>query len=270
MTEMLFKEWLSKSPEVLFGFRPNVTYVSKPFYQEQPIEIFDVQKMLKAMVDMGHINNREINDTWPTQLSYGYGTGKMTVEASPYGSYKIICRRYMNDAEGQAVPMCRLVIPLINDFNHRGPNDPGEEILAVKLYDKLTAINQEPIPAPNTDWHNQFVKFVYRFQKAVKLKHPEIMNYSGTVKLNDLNYIVVFKLKGFGNGGPSSTKINEFLINLQYLPEKGLLRSWGYDVYSPSISWEYLPAYSEWDELFSPHQPESQIISCLMEIFMTY
>lgn len=270
MKQILFKEWLGRNPEVMYGFRPNVSFVGKPFYEEQPIEVFDVEKMMKAMVDMGHINNRNINDTWPTKLSYGYGQGKLTVEASPYGSYKIICRRYIDDAEGNAVPMCRLVVPLVNDFNHRGPNDPGEEILAVKLYDKLKQINQEPIPAPNTKWHNEFVRFVYRFQKAVKLKHPTIMNYAGTVKLNDLNYLIVFKLKGFGNGGPMSTKTNEFLINLQYLPEKGLLRSWGYDVYSPNISWEYLPAPSEWDELFSPNQPEQQITSCLLEIFMTY
>jgi hypothetical protein len=270
MHKLLFQEWLTKSPEVMYGFRPNMARAKVPFYQEEPIEAFNTDKFMTSLGKMGQIDHLVVDDSWPCQLTYGQGLGKIYIVASPYGSYKIILRRYVTDAQGNLTPICRLVVPLVNDFNHRGPNDPGEEVLAVKMFDKVKQINKEQFPAPNTNWHEQFVKFVYEFGKVTKLKHPEIMKFAGIVKLNNLNYIVIFDLKGAGVGGPLNTKTNKFLINLQYLPDRGLLRSWGYDVWSPSISWEYQPAYSEWDEYFCPTQPKEQIISCLMEIFMTY
>lgn len=270
MHEMLFKEWLAKRPEVMYGFVPNTTRVKVPFYQEQPIEAFDTDTFMQALSKMGQIDHMTVDSSWPCQLTYGQGFGKIMLVASPYGSYKIILRRYVTDAEGNLTPICRLVVPLVNDFNHRGPNDPGEEILAVKMYDKLKQIAKEPYPAPVKNWNEQFVKFVYEFGKVTKLKHPEVMRFAGIVKLNALNYVIVFDVTGSGVGGPLQTKINKFLINMQYLPERGLFRSWGYDVWSPNISWEYQPAYSEWDEYFCPTQSKEQIISCLMEIFMTY
>ena len=268
--KMLFKEWFGKSPEVKYGFRPNVTTIQTPFYELEPIEAFSVEKCLDALVATGQLDGKQANDIWKTQISYGHGLGKITVTSSPYGSYKFVIRRYVTDAKGNLIPLCRLIIPLTNDYNHKGPNDPGEEILAVKMYDKLKQIMSEPYPAPNKDYQQKFAKFVYNFSKAVKLKHPTIMVYQGTVKLDDNNYIISFTFKGFGNGVPNNQKAEEFLINWQYLPDVGLLRCWGYDVVSPSRQREWQPAPSEWDEYFSPNQPEKQIMSCVMEAFMTY
>jgi hypothetical protein len=268
--KILFKEWLGKSPEVMYGFRPNTTYLKTPFYELEPIEPFSVEKCLNALAATGEIDGKKADDKWKTQLSYGYGLGKISVTSSPYGSYKFVIRRYVTDAKGNLVPICRLVIPLTNDYNHRGPNDPGEEVLAVKMYDKIKQISSEPYPAPNCNWQAKFAHFVYNFSKAVKLKHPLIMVYQGTVKLDDNNYLISFTFKGYGNGVPNSQKAEEFLINWQYLPDAGLLRCWGYDVVSPVKQREWQPAVSEWDEYFCPTQPEHQITSCIMEAFMTY
>jgi hypothetical protein len=267
---LLFKEWIGKSPEVMYGFRPNVQQIKKPFYEDQPLEPFNTGAFLNELVLLGNLHGKKINDSWSSQLSYGDGIGKLSVVASPLGSFKIIVRRYNSDAEGNLYPMCRLIVPLTNDFNHRGPNDPGEEILAVKVFDKLKQINAEPFPSAKKNWTIQFSKFVYNLSQALKLKHPTVMNYRGTVRQNENNYILVFGLKGGGVGGPNNTRVEEFLINVQYLNETGLIHCWGYDVVSPSISREYYPAPSEWDEYFSPTQPEQQIISCILETFMTY
>jgi len=268
--KLLFKEWIGKSPEVMYGFRPDISTIPVPFYELEPIEAFDCEKCLQALASTGDIDGKKPNDEWKTQLSYGTGLGKISVTSSPYGSYKFVIRRYVTDAKGNLVPICRLVIPLTNDFNHRGPNDPGEEILAVKMYDKLKQISLEQFPSPNCNFQKNFAHFVYNFSKAVKLKHPQIMVYQGTVKLDDNNYVISFTFKGYGNGVPNSQKAEEFLINWQYLPDVGLLRCWGYDVVSPSSQREWLPAASEWDEYFCPTQPANQIMSCVLEAFMTY
>ena len=267
---LLFKEWFGKSPEVMYGFRQNIQDISRPFYEEEPIEPFNTEAFLNELTNLGNLAGKTINDSWSTQISYGTGVGKLSVVASPLGSFKIIVRRYNTDAEGNLYPMCRLVVPLTNDFNHRGVNDPGEEILAVKVFDKLKEINAEPFPAAKKDWTIPFSKFVYNLSEATKLKHPEIMQYRGTIRQNEYNYVLAFGLKGGGAGGPQNTRTEEFLINVQYLPETGLIHCWGCDVWSPWASREYYLAPSEWDEYFSPTQPERQIISCILETFMTY
>jgi hypothetical protein len=42
--KLLFKEWIGKSPEVMYGFRPDVSKIEIPFYELEPIEAFSVEK----------------------------------------------------------------------------------------------------------------------------------------------------------------------------------------------------------------------------------
>ena len=270
INKFLFKEWLGKSPEAMFGFKSVLQKVTKPFYLEQPIEEFKVADMLKDLISMGNLNNKVVDNSWSNMLTYGKGVGKIEIDTSPYGSFKLIVRRYVNDLKGKNTAVCRLVVPLINDFNHRGPNDPSELIVATKLYDQLKNIDAEEFPTPSNKWNDKFARFVQRFANLAKVSHPEIMIYEGTLKLNENNYLISFTYKGYGNGLPQSQKAEKFLINMQYLPDEGLIHSWGYEVASPNKSREYYALPSEWDEYFCPSQPEKQIIDCLHKIFMTY
>lgn len=268
--KLFFNEWLGKSPEAKFGFAPKVKISSKPFYLEQPIEEFDVVEMLSELKNMGDINDKIKDDSWSNMLIYGKGVGKIEVDTSPLGSFKLIIRRYVNDKQGKRIAICRKVIPLINDFNHRGPNDPSELIVATKIYDLLKVIDSEPLQAGKLDWQENFVKLVNRLAKQVKVQHPAIMVYEGLLKLNDNNYLLSFTYKGFGNGLPQSQKAERFLINMQYLPEEGLIHTWGYEVASKMKMRSYYVTPSEWDEYFCPTQNDAEIINCIQEILMTY
>lgn len=268
--KLFFMEWLGKRPEDKFGFAPKVHIHKKPFYLEQPIEEFNVVEMLDELKSMGDINGKVIDDSWSNMLVYGKGVGKIEIDTSPLGSFKLIIRRYVNDKKGKRIAICRRVVPLINDFNHRGPNDPSESIVATKLFDELKVIDAEPFEVGKSDWKDNFTKLVHKFAKHVKVQHPTIMVYEGLLKLNDLNYLLSFTYKGFGNGLPQNQKAERFLINMQYLPEEGLVHSWGYEVASKMKVRSYYVTPSEWDEYFCPTQGDSEIIKNLHEIFMTY
>jgi hypothetical protein len=268
---LLFKEWLGVSPEIKFGFSPKTPeFNRKPFYLEQPIEEFNLERMLNELKDMGKVGTKMPNDSWGTSVKYGEGVGAIQVDSSPYGSFKCIVRRKVTDLEGNLTDCCRLVVPLINDFNHRGPNDPSESIVADKLFDKLNEIDREPLQAPKGNWTENFFKLIQKFNENVKNKHPLIMEYEGYIKQDDNNYLFAFTYRGYGNGLPNSQKAEKFLINMQYQPKTGLIHSWGYEVASPQRVREFYVTPSEWDEYFCPTQPANEIIGCLSEIFMTY
>jgi hypothetical protein len=265
----LFKEWLQKTPESLFGFATTQLHVKKPFYTEEPIEKLDSSHVLEELVRMGKLNGRIPTKTWSNILEYGNEPGGLNVSISPLGSYKIIVRKYISDNKGNIIPICKNVIPLLNDFDHKGDNDPSELKLASDIFNVLSKIDQEKLEAPKADWNGLEI-LTTDLAKRVKMEHPPIMNYGGVIKLNEHTYIIYLTYKGYGNGTPGSQKSEEFIIYMQYKPNKGLIHSWGCEVNSPARTRLYLSAPSEWDELFSPSQPNDEIVNCIMKILSTY
>lgn len=268
--KLLFAEWLGKTPESMFGFFQTKVSSRKPFYLEQPIEEFKTGLCLKELVNFGKVNEKEAKRSWDTEVFYGEGVGKLLIDVSPFGSFKIIIRRFIHDLQGNLTGICRYILPLVNDFNHRGPNDPTEIRIANKLHNKLEQIDREELPVCSNNKNKEFEKMVYKFNEIVKLEHPEIMFYERMQKKDENNFLISFSYRGFGNGLPNSQKAEKFLINMQYLPEQGLYHSWGYEVVSKMVTRTYLPTPSEWDEYFCPSQPAENIVKSIHNAFMTY
>ena len=267
---LLFSEWLGKSPEDKFGFAPKFISEKKPFYLEQPIEEFKSGRMIEELVRFGPVNNRLLEKAWDTEVYYGEGVGRMAVDVSPFGSFKIIMRRFVNDLNGNYTGVCRYVIPLVNDFNHKGPHDPTEYKVAEAVYDKLKQMDAEPLPTPAKGKLKEFTKVVFKFVEKCKNRHPEIMIFENVQKKDDHNYLLSFTYKGFGNGLPNSQKAEKFLINWQYLEEQGIYHCWGYEVVSKATTRTFTPNPSEWEEFFCPSQHDKTIVDSIHEAFMTY
>jgi len=265
----LFKEWLGLSPEAKFGFAPSKLFVKKPFYTEEPMEPLRSTYVLDELVKMGRVNSRIPLKTWANIVEYGNDTGGLHVSISPLGSFKIIIRKYINDSNGNIVPICKDVIPLLNDFNHKGDNDPSEIVLANDLHHRLSKIDTQTVESINKNY-NKLEELVIDVAKSVKASHPAVMSYGGVVKVEEHTYMIWLEYKGYGNGVPNSQKGERFSIYLQYKPEKGLIHSWACEVTSPVKQRLYISTPSEWDELFSPSQPHSEITKCIMEILSTY
>ena len=52
----------------------------------------------------------------------------------------------------------------------------------------------------------------------MKLKHPDVMVYEGTLRQDDNTYIIYFSYTGFGLEAPSQRKVNQFNVYLVFLP----------------------------------------------------
>jgi hypothetical protein len=265
----LFKEWLGKSPEAKFGFAPNLVLIKKPFYSEEPLERLRSTELLDELIKMGNVNQRIPIKTWSNIVEYGNDPGGLHVSISPLGSFKIIVRKYITDGHGKISPICIDVIPLINDFNHKGDNDPSELILADDIYKRLVKMDSQPLEKFNYGY-DKLEDLVVNMAKRCQNQIPIWMKYGGVIKIEDNCYAIWFQYKGYGNGAPNSQKNEKFMIYLQYKPEKGLIHSWGCEINSPAKQREFLSTPSEWDELFSPDQDKNQIVDNLMKIFMTY
>lgn len=265
----LFKEWLGKTPESIFGFTTTRVYSKKPFYEEEPMEKLDSTHVLEELVKMGKLNGRIPAMTWSNILEYGNEPGGLNISISPLGSYKIIIRKYISDHSGNIIPICKHVIPLLNDFDHKGDNDPSELKLAGGIYELLSKIDHEELETPNNNWTGLEL-LTTDLAKRIKMEHPPIMNWGGVIKLDEHTYVIYLTYKGYGNGAPGSNKAEEFVIYMQYKPKKGLIHSWGCEVNSPVSSRLYMSMPSEWDELFSPSQPREEIVNCVMKILSTY
>lgn len=266
---MLFKEWLGLSPEAKFGFASNKLILKKPFYTEEPMEPLRGTYLLDELVKMGSVNSRIPLKTWANIVEYGNDAGGLHVSVSPLGSFKIIIRKYINDVNGNVVPICKDVIPLLNDFDHKGDNDPSEMVLANDIYHRLSKIDTSMIESVNKNY-KKLEELVIDVAKSVKARHPDVMTYGGTLKLAENTYMIWLEYKGYGTGLPNSQKGEKFVIYLDYKPEKGLIHSWACEVTSPVKQRLHISTPSEWDELFSPSQPHSEITNCIMEIFSTY
>lgn len=265
----LFKEWLGKSPEARFGFAPNLTILKKPFYSEEPIERLKSSELLDELVKIGKINNRIPIKTWSNIVEYGNEPGGLHVSISPLGSFKVIVRKYISDGHGEIVPICIDIIPLLDEFDHKGDRDPSESILANDIYKKLTILDSQPLEKFNYDYE-KLEDLVIGMAQRCQLKMPIWMNYGGVIKIEDNCYGIWFQYKGFGNGAPNSQKNEKFIIYFQYKQKKGLIYSWGCEINSTVKQRQFFSTPSEWDELFSPDQHKDKIIESLMKIFMTY
>jgi hypothetical protein len=273
--KLYFKEWLGKSPAALFGF-PSVSKIvqsSKDLYEEEPLEPLKVSNIINELVNLGKVGTRNPKKTFESKVVYGERinpVGNYVVEVSPLGSLKIIIRRQITDLKGESIDICKNIFPLINDYNHIGEHDIEEELrIAVKVNTYLESVDKTPIEKPDPKYTG-LKKLVLEMAAETRARHPAVMIYNGVVENNKNNYTIYFSFTGEGVEAPTASRVEQFNINLSYYPESGLIRCWGNDISSPTKQrlWRLQP--SEWDEYYSPSQPNKEIIESVRNAFSTY
>lgn len=273
--QLYFKEWLGTSPAALFGFPSNAKThkATNSLYEEQPLEPLKISGILTELVNLGKIGNKKPSRKFESKVVYGETinpVGNYTVEVSPFGSLKIIIRREITDLTGESVAICKNILPLINDYNHIGDMDVEEELrIAVNVNSYLESVDKTPLESPNAKYTG-LRKLTLDIASETRARHPAVMIYNGTIENNENNYTIYFSFTGNGVESPGANRAEQFNINLAYYPEKGLIRCWGNDILSPTKQrlWRLQP--SEWDEYYSPYQPNKEIVETIRNAFSTY
>jgi len=267
-----FNEWISKTPEQMFGFSSIEKESKKPssLYDIEPLEPLEVSQMMNELSNMGNVGTRQPNRLFENMIEYGNDIGKLIVEVSPFGSLKIILRRQIKNLVGEDVEVCKKIIPLTNDYNHIGPNDIAKEVeIASHMHRILSEIDKNGLETPSPNYKG-LRDLTIKMAQNMRANHPKVMIYNGVIQNNENYYTIYFSFTGEGVEAPGANRVEQFNVNLSYYPQKGLIRCWGNDIVSPikRRSWKLQP--SEWDEYFAPSQEYKEIVHAITEAFSTY
>lgn len=203
------------------------------------------------------------------QIRWGGQHGAIKMVVSPLGSYKSIIRRLQPDLEGNEVWACKRIIPYKEILD---VDIVMDEKVGWLLYEQMEQVRKEEIQAPSRDYQglrSLTHKAARHFQKNGIM--PEVFVYRGIKEVKpQRNYLIVYEMRGHGVEAPGSARVEQFVIDMSYNPNTGMIRSFGHDVQSPTKGHVWRPQPSEWDEYFSSSQPDSEIVDCVAGAFSTY
>lgn len=265
--EISFKKWINESRD-LFGFEKIDNKVYQKVQDEYPINYINTENMMEELL------RSPLNDTHPfskfsNHIQWGRNNGATQVTISPLGSFRATIRRLQTNLEGNQVWICKKILPF-KEVLHS--NLRIDENLAHKIFSEIEECNENQLESAIGDYsnlENLMVQLVRECQKPSVM--PKILIFLGVkeIKHNE-NYVIHFECKGHGLEAPTSARVEAFLIDMTYDPKTGIIRSTGYEVQSPTKGHKWTPQPSEWDEYFSPAQPNAEIIKCISGALYNY
>jgi hypothetical protein len=269
---MKFNEWAGKTPDVVFGFDKGISQTKQLRYNEEPIEGLELETCLDEIINLGPIGTKDPVKDFGNLITYGDSSqvGSIQIRFSPLGSCRATICRKIKDLEGEPVWVTRYSVPVVNDYEHLSAQDIAvEKMLAVRLHELAEYLDKTNLESPKAEFKN-FLELVVMIAANMKLKHPDVMVYEGTLRQDDNTYIIYFSYTGFGLEAPGQRKVNQFNVYLVFLPKLGLIRCWGAEHSSQHLGYDYEPQSPEWNEYFTPDQNKTEIVTILENIFKTY
>jgi hypothetical protein len=268
-----FKNWIIREGKDIFGFEYS-TPESKDKSGNDPLSGNDTHPLHRIKVSevideisRHNIGTKTSYNKFHNTVQWGENAGAIYMEVSPLGSFKGIVRRLTNDAQGTPIWACKIVIPF-NDYLNA--NKPFDESLAGIVLEKIESVDQTHPDSPKTDY-THLERLAHKLAQVCRLNKPDIFLFRGIkeTKVNE-HYIIIFEVRGQGVEAPGGQRIEQFHIELDYSPLRGVIRCWGHDVSSPTSQHIWLPQPSEFDELFLPTQPSEEICECVAGCLSTY
>ena len=269
---MKFSEWAGKTPDVVFGFDTTPTNVQKLRYDDEPLEPLELETCLDEIVNLGPVGTKHPVKDFGAIVNYGDPSqvGSIQVRFSPLGSCRVTICRKIKDLQGEPAWITRYSVPVVNDYEHLSAQDIAvEKMLASRINELVDYLDKSELEAPKANYE-KLQELVVMIAANMKLKHPSVMMYTGTMQQDENTYIIYFSYSGYGIEAPGQRKVNQFNVYVQFVPEIGLIRCWGAEHSAPHLLYNYEPQAPEWNEYFSPNQNKNEIVTILENIFKTY
>lgn len=263
-----FREWLFKEGRDIFGFEGKTDHRPVEVKDEDPIVPMNAEVIIETMLDT-EIEGRKAFSDYPDQVQWGKEPGAMQMVISPLGSFKSIVRRLQTNLKGESVWVCKKIIPY-RDIMHS--NVRFDEIFAMNLFEQVEKISKDQIEAPDGDY-KKLEALTLRIANACTQRNvmPKLFLFRGVREVvKNENYIIFFEPRGQGAEAPGSARVEQFAIDMSYDKSTGMIRSFGHDVQSPMKGHVWYPQPSEWDEYFSPAQPQNEIAQIIASALSTY
>lgn len=264
-----FKQWLLREGEDIFGFeKRGKKPIESTGANDKPIVDLHSEIVVEYMMAQ-KVEGLEPVLEFCNHLRWGKGHGAVEMVISPLGSYKSIIRRQQPDLEGKPIWVCQRIIPY---KEYLESNEKIDQQLGFILTEEVEKVLKKQTDAPSHEYkelRSLTQKVIRSFQRKDVLPVPFI--YVGTREAEaGKKYLISFELRGHGVEAPGSARVEQFTAELHYNPSTGMIRSFGYEIQSPTRGHTWYPQPSEWDEYFSSGQKHSEIIECLESALSTY
>ena len=173
----------------------------------------------------------------------------------------IVVDKLCTDLEGKPVWIAKKVLNLNRELYAN-----KQETVIHELMDALEKVNDSPLDSPIRDYEN-FEKLVttIAYRTGVVVNDPLFIE--GITKLNDHRYLIVFGLRGGGQGSPDQNLVNEVLIDFSFDPVTGIIKMIEGNVESGHAKrqeWKLVP--SDFQLYFMPSQSNDEIVSVMATI----
>lgn len=251
----------------LFGFE-NLQEPVKKKEDDLPIVPISADVILEFMYARS-LGDQECFSSSHDQVQWGRHPGAVQMVISPLGSFKSIIRKLQTDLVGENVWVCKQILPFKEILHASFQLD---ESVAEEVFGKIEECWKEEIEAPSNNYEG-LERLTVKVAERARRKGiiPEIFVYRG-VRMIEKNrhYNIHFELSGQGVEAPGRSRVEQFSIDMAYDNDSGMIRSFGYNIQSPTRGHVWYPQPSEWDEKFSPSQDEDQIVSAICAALSTY
>lgn len=263
-----FKNWLVSEGKDLFGFERKAVPEKKADYDDMPIDSIDADTIMESLMER-KIDDMDAFSNFHDHVQWGRHPGAIQMVISPLGSFKSVVRRLQDNLLGERVWVCKKIMPY-RDLVSADLSD--EHGMADVMFEAIEECRKGEMEPPSKDY-SELEKLTLKIAGDARKESikPEIMVFRGVRMVEkDRHYNIHFECRGHGVEAPGSMRLEQFSIDMSYDPRTGMIRSFGYGIQSPTRQhlWQVQP--SEWDELFSPHQNEEEIVSCVCSAFSTY
>lgn len=270
MSYINFNKWIVLKENNIFGFKDLFGFQNNNHefvVDDKPIRRMDCESVINHLLKL-QLNDIEPFSKFPDQIQWGEQNGSIKMVISPLGSFKGILRRKQTDLEGNTAWICKKVIPY-HDIIESNVNE--EEELSNFLFEKIQEIKDHKFESCTKDYknlRNLVIKVAKKSQQQIIM--PECFIFKAIRELNPNNYLIYFEARGHGAEAPDYQRLEEFIIDMSYDENKGIIRSIGYNVQSKMRRHSWTIQTPEWDELFVPSQNEEEIVTCITSALRTY
>lgn len=267
MPKLNFKNWIineagATSAGDIFGFEVKTNFAPPPV-KDDPIKQLDFNYICEQL-SKRKLGTRIGNHKFCNYVEWGSTPGAVEIDISPYGSLKANIRKLNTDLTGDPVWICKKMFRLKESLDTK-----SEDELIEELFEACQLVETQLLEMTKHEYLD-FEMLIRRLNADLVRYAPPIFIYEGYKKLNKYNYLNLWSVRGQGVEAPTAARVEEFVIDVSFKEETGLIRVVGHDVASPTRSHKWISQPAEFDEHFMPSQTMQEIIEATCVAFSTY
>lgn len=224
-----------------------------------PVRKFDLGRMMDFILRESQYDPKPAHSRFLTEVQWGSQPGAMRLVITP--KYHAVVQRLHTDLEGEPAWLCKKV------FSINAPKYAGkEDIVASELHEVVQLVERQGMENPHKkpDLEDLANDMANRFKREPN----EFLYLMGMKQVTENHYCIYFSGRAGGvgrsTGAKTSAMIREYIINVGYEKNRGLIKVFSHFVNETDEgeSWGIQPA--EFNQLYMPSQPNHEIIESIV------